>query len=229
MGIADVVGPQLPYLRRFSRALTGSQAERRRLCRGAARDARRRSDQPSRPVGPTRASASMACFAACGSRSASTSRIRSRARAVGAGGAAQARQHRAAPAPGLPADRGRRASRSTRPPRSSRPTRPAWPTLLDEASREIGEMMATDVLIIEDEPLIAMDIEDIVTRLGHRVTGIARTRQEAVKLAAAQPAGHHPRRHPARRRQLRHRRGQRPPRRLRGAGHLHHRLSRSGC
>src|SRR5215211_826304 len=28
--------------------------------------------------------------------------------------------------------------------------------LLDDAAREIGDMMATDVLIIEDEPLIAM-------------------------------------------------------------------------
>ena len=61
--------------------------------------------------------------------------------------------------------------------------------LLDEASREIGEMMATDVLIIEDEPLIAMDIEDIVARLGHRVTGIARTRKEALQLTAANQPG----------------------------------------
>jgi CheY-like chemotaxis protein len=44
-------------------------------------------------------------------------------------------------------------------------------------------------LIIEDEPLIAMDIEDIVVRLGHRVTGVARTRSEAVKLAAGKRPG----------------------------------------
>ncbi|MCB1500622.1 MAG: response regulator [Bauldia sp.] len=62
-------------------------------------------------------------------------------------------------------------------------------TLLDEATREIGAMMATDVLIIEDEPLIAMDIEDIVTRLGHRVTGVARTRTEAVRLAERERPG----------------------------------------
>jgi len=43
--------------------------------------------------------------------------------------------------------------------------------------------MATDVLIIEDEPLIAMDIEDIVSRLGHRIIGVARTRKEAGELA----------------------------------------------
>jgi len=54
--------------------------------------------------------------------------------------------------------------------------------LLDEASREISSQVATSILIIEDEPLIAMDIEHIVQSLGHRVTGIARTRAEAVRL-----------------------------------------------
>lgn len=54
--------------------------------------------------------------------------------------------------------------------------------LLDKASREISEQVATDILIIEDEPLIAMDIEQLVESLGHRVTGIARTHEEAVKL-----------------------------------------------
>jgi len=37
-------------------------------------------------------------------------------------------------------------------------------------------------MIIEDEPLIAMDIEDMVTSLGHRVTGIARTHREAIDI-----------------------------------------------
>jgi len=54
--------------------------------------------------------------------------------------------------------------------------------LLDEASQEIARQIATDIMIIEDEPLIAIDIEQIVTDLGHRVTGIARTRDEAVEL-----------------------------------------------
>jgi PleD family two-component response regulator len=61
--------------------------------------------------------------------------------------------------------------------------------LLDEAGREIGEVMSTDVLIIEDEPLIAMDLESLVEGLGHNVTGVARTRTEAVKLAAGKRAG----------------------------------------
>lgn len=56
--------------------------------------------------------------------------------------------------------------------------------LLDEASREISRQVATDIMIIEDEPLIALDIEHMVKELGHRVTGIARTRTEAVDLFA---------------------------------------------
>jgi DNA-directed RNA polymerase specialized sigma24 family protein/CheY-like chemotaxis protein len=55
--------------------------------------------------------------------------------------------------------------------------------LIDEANQQISEMIASDILIIEDEPLIALDIEDTVTSLGHRCVGIARTHKEAVKLA----------------------------------------------
>ena len=54
-------------------------------------------------------------------------------------------------------------------------------TLIDIAGREIAAQVATDVLIIEDEPMIAMDLESIVEGLGHRVTGVARTHAEAVK------------------------------------------------
>ncbi|WP_417308266.1 response regulator [Devosia sp.] len=55
-------------------------------------------------------------------------------------------------------------------------------TLLDEASSEISRQVATDIMIIEDEPLIAMDIEQMVEGLGHRVVGIARTHKEALAL-----------------------------------------------
>jgi DNA-directed RNA polymerase specialized sigma24 family protein/CheY-like chemotaxis protein len=55
--------------------------------------------------------------------------------------------------------------------------------LLEEASRQISEMIVSDILIIEDEPLIALDIEDTITSLGHRSVGIARTHREAARLA----------------------------------------------
>ena len=54
--------------------------------------------------------------------------------------------------------------------------------LLRQASQEISAQVATEILIIEDEPLIAMDIEDMVRSLGHGVSGIARTHAEAVDL-----------------------------------------------
>jgi len=60
----------------------------------------------------------------------------------------------------------------------------------DSASRELGEARdrlrnaaATDVLIIEDEPIIAMDIEELVQGCGHRVVGMAASEAEAVALA----------------------------------------------
>ena len=56
--------------------------------------------------------------------------------------------------------------------------------LIDEATRQISEQVVTDVMIIEDEPLIALDIEQMVEELGHTVTGIARTHGEAIKLYA---------------------------------------------
>lgn len=57
-------------------------------------------------------------------------------------------------------------------------------SLYEQANRQIAEMIAGDVLIIEDEPLIALDIEEIVTSLGHRSLGVARTRDEAVEMAS---------------------------------------------
>ncbi|AWN45521.1 response regulator [Methylobacterium terrae] len=61
--------------------------------------------------------------------------------------------------------------------------------LVDEAGRELAADMATEILIIEDEPLIAMDLEALVEGLGHNVTGVARTRTEAVKLASTKRPG----------------------------------------
>ena len=55
--------------------------------------------------------------------------------------------------------------------------------LIAEAGREISEQIAARILIIEDEPLIALDIENSVTEIGHTVVGIASTRSEAVAMA----------------------------------------------
>jgi DNA-directed RNA polymerase specialized sigma24 family protein len=62
-------------------------------------------------------------------------------------------------------------------------------SLIDEAGRSIAEQVATSVLIIEDEPMIAMDLETLVESLGHDVTGVARTHTEAVEAVAQRAPG----------------------------------------
>ncbi len=61
--------------------------------------------------------------------------------------------------------------------------------LVNEAFHEIDRQTRADVLIIEDEPIIAMDIEMIVRDMGHDVIGIAVTRDEAVQLASEHRPG----------------------------------------
>jgi CheY-like chemotaxis protein len=53
-------------------------------------------------------------------------------------------------------------------------------SLVDQAASEIADQVATNVLIIEDEPMIAIDLSDLVTGLGHSVCETARTHKEAV-------------------------------------------------
>lgn len=61
--------------------------------------------------------------------------------------------------------------------------------LIDTALSEIENDLATKVLIIEDEPIIAADLEALVEELGHTVTGNATTHAEAVELARREPPG----------------------------------------
>ena len=56
--------------------------------------------------------------------------------------------------------------------------------LVAEAISEIDREQATSVLIIEDEPLISMQLEDLVTSLGHEVYGTAATRTQAQEIVA---------------------------------------------
>ncbi len=58
-----------------------------------------------------------------------------------------------------------------------------------EARDHLRAGAATDVLIIEDEPIIAMDIGELVLNCGHRVVGVATTESEAVQLAERHKPG----------------------------------------
>lgn len=61
--------------------------------------------------------------------------------------------------------------------------------LADSAGREMAAEIATDVLIIEDETFIAMDLESLVRNLGHNVIGVARTHADAVAIAKNRKPG----------------------------------------
>lgn len=55
---------------------------------------------------------------------------------------------------------------------------------LENAQKQLHKGVQTSVLIIEDEPIIAMDIELLVMQCGHKVAGIAHTQADAIQLAA---------------------------------------------
>ncbi|MEO9650191.1 MAG: response regulator [Roseobacter sp.] len=57
--------------------------------------------------------------------------------------------------------------------------------LVQIARQEMADAVSGSVMIIEDEAIIAMDLESIVSDMGHRVTGVATTRSEAVELGRA--------------------------------------------
>jgi CheY-like chemotaxis protein len=61
--------------------------------------------------------------------------------------------------------------------------------LIEESGRELAAQIATDVLIIEDEPFIAMELEGLIENLGHRVIGVASTHAEAIALMKNQTPG----------------------------------------
>lgn len=61
--------------------------------------------------------------------------------------------------------------------------------LVEESGRELAAEIATDVLIIEDDTFIAMELETLVEGLGHRVLGVARTHGEALVLTKKKKPG----------------------------------------
>jgi CheY-like chemotaxis protein len=53
---------------------------------------------------------------------------------------------------------------------------------LKSADEALRRQLAAQVLIIEDEPIIGLDLTRVVRELGHTVVGVAATRSEAVAL-----------------------------------------------
>ena len=61
--------------------------------------------------------------------------------------------------------------------------------MVQDAVAEIDRESSTSVLIIEDEPLISMQLEDLVRGLGHEICGTAATRTQAQDVVAKETPG----------------------------------------
>jgi len=182
MSLAESIAPHVPYLRRFARLLTGTQAAGdtavERVLKAVAADPSIFPNLPPR-LGLYQ------CFLATLTR-----RHRELGPSPGLLGGTAARSLAAL------TPEGRQAfflvsvegfsNRETAQILNVSERRVA--ALLAESGAEIGRQITTDVLVIEDEPLIALDLKRMLEGLGHRVA-IARTHQDALNAANAKRPG----------------------------------------
>ena len=186
MSLGDALKPHLPFLRRYARALTGSQQHGDNFVRATLEAIVAAPDDFPRDVDPRLGL--YRTFHAIWS----SANIEETPGDTGdqAAGIAQARLSRITPLSRQallltamegfsPDDAGYLIGASPN----------EVEGLVNEALAEIERQLRADVLIIEDEPIIAMDIETIVRDLGHNVTGVAVTRDEAVSQALANRPG----------------------------------------
>lgn len=173
------LGPHLPLLRRYARALTGSQRDGDRLV-GVTLQAliddpqAQNTDIPIR-LGLYRAFTSHASGLPTADGNAETGSVAD----------AQARLRTLAPAARqallLTTLEGFSESEAAQ---ILGTTNEELAVLVEEARAEIAQQSSGRVLIIEDEALIAMDLCDIVASLGHTIVATAATAERAVAAAA---------------------------------------------
>ena len=180
MSLSATIAPHLPFLRRFSRAVSGSQHSGDALV--AAMLEAIIADISIFPTASNDRIALYKLFAKSVHVRIHSRAARKGADRMGAARRGQSRRPGPAAAPGVPADCRRRLFSTSEAAEILDVSDDEFAALLAEASNEISRQVATDILIIEDEPLIAMDIEQMVESLGHRVVGIARTHTEAIAL-----------------------------------------------
>jgi DNA-directed RNA polymerase specialized sigma24 family protein/CheY-like chemotaxis protein len=182
MSLAESIAPHIPHLRRFARLLTGAQAAGdaavERVLQVIASDPCVFPDLPPR-LGLYQ------CFL-----STLTRRYRDGGPAPGLLGDTAARSLAALTPEGRqafllvsvegfsPAETAQVLELSER----------QVETALKDSGAEIGRQIATEVLVIEDEPLIALDLKRVLEGLGHRVA-IARTHDDALRAARLKKPG----------------------------------------
>lgn len=173
------LGPHLPLLRRYARALTGSQRDGDALV-GATLRALIDSPEPQQETVPARVGLYRAF-----TRHSAGAPTAAGSEETGAVAAAQTRLRVLAPEArqalllttleGFTSDEAAQILGRTS---------DELATLVAQARAEIALQSNGRVLIIEDEALIAMDLSDIVASLGHTIVGTAATAERAVAAAA---------------------------------------------
>ena len=183
MSFVVSLGPHLPYLRRYARALTGSQSSGdayvKRTLEVLATDPEQLNSQIS---------SKMALYQffhqTCRSDDLKLTEDQ------GTSSQADEKLQRLAPIPRqaflLSAVEGFRIDQIAQ---ILETTEDNIRDLLDQAQTEIEAQLRTRVMIIEDEPIIAADLASIVSELGHQVTGTAVTHDEALSLVRRDPPG----------------------------------------
>ncbi len=186
MSLLARLAPHLPYVRRYARALTGSQQTGDQYVR-VALEALAAGEQTLPEQLSPRVALYHVFHAIWGTSGA---QLEDRNPEQETGGAPADRLMRIAP-------RSRQAFLLTAlegftPSEAAQILDTGYPDverLIAQAQADIDAELATDVLIIEDEPVIAADIEALVRELGHNVIDIAATRTEALEAIAKKQPG----------------------------------------
>jgi DNA-directed RNA polymerase specialized sigma24 family protein/CheY-like chemotaxis protein len=182
MSLGQQLAPHLPFLRRYGRALTGSQTEGDRYVRATLEAIIAAPEEFPRDVDPRLGL--YRTFQAIWSSAHLETPDDGGDASDGSEAIARARLARLAPqsrqALLLTAMEGFTSEDAAY---LLGETADSVEDLVSQALAEIDKQTRARVLIIEDEPLIAMDLETIVRDQGHDVTGVAVTRDEAVALA----------------------------------------------
>lgn len=185
MNVTESLAPHLPYLRRYARALTGSQASGDAYVRAALTALL--AGKKELMTGASPRVAIYKLFHAIWSSSAE--RLDEETTATSDAGPEERLKALAAPKRAallLTAVEGFSVNEAA--------------SILDEtpdeveraimtAQAEIEEQLASRVLIIEDESIIALDLENLVVDLGHQVVATAATSEEAVQSARKHKPG----------------------------------------
>lgn len=186
MSVSDQIAIQLPYLRRYARALTGSQQSGDSYVR-ATLEAALADDQVRDDIARSRTALYQAF-----TRIWATAHVDEPTPACEGGVREQAAQFRLAAVAPIH----RQALLLTTVEEFSHEetarilglSAEEIGILVAQAVREIELESKARVLIIEDEPLISMQLDGLVSDLGHTVVGTAATREQALEIFERSPA-----------------------------------------